>query len=74
MKPVDEPSGPREAAAAPMRSLARSLRETGWAFLGIRKSGSRNGIGALQLIAVALAALVLFVLGLIALVHGVVPD
>lgn len=64
---------PSSSAPAAARSFARSAKEIGWAFLGIRKNAGTGRIGALQLVAVAFVAVVLLVLGLIAVVHWVVP-
>lgn len=57
-------------------SLLRTAKAVGWAFLGVRKrSGYEEDLGKLSpfhVIAVALAAVALFVGGLIALVNWIV--
>jgi hypothetical protein len=56
-------------------SLLRTIKAVGWSFLGIRKrSGYEEDLGKLNpfhIIAVALVAVALFVVGLIVLVHWV---
>lgn len=56
-------------------SLLRTARAVAWSFLGIRKrSGYEEDLGKLHpfhIIAVALVAVALFVVGLIVLVHWV---
>ena len=56
-------------------SLLRTAKAVGWSFLGIRKSsGLQEDFGKLNpfaVIAVAVVAVLLFVGGLIALVHWV---
>jgi hypothetical protein len=58
-------------------SLVRTVKAVAWAFLGIRKnSEGQSDVGTLSplhLIAVALVGVALFVGGLIALVHWIVP-
>ncbi|HVZ44542.1 MAG TPA: DUF2970 domain-containing protein [Ramlibacter sp.] len=57
-------------------SLLRTIKAVGWSFVGIRKrSEYEEDLGRLNpfaVIAVAIAAVALFVGGLIALVHWVV--
>ena len=68
-----------ENASAESRtgSLARTVKAVAWAFLGIRKNSDyQSDLGTLSpfhLIAVALVGVALFVGGLIALVHWIVP-
>ncbi len=58
-------------------SLVRTVKAVAWAFLGIRKNSDyQYDLGTLNpfhLIAVALVGAALFVGGLIALVHWIVP-
>jgi hypothetical protein len=65
------PAGSRTA------SLARTVKAVAWAFLGIRKNSDyQSDLGTLNpfhLVAVALVGVALFVGGLIALVHWIVP-
>jgi hypothetical protein len=57
-------------------SLLRTVKTVLWSFVGIRKkSGFEEDLGRanpFHIIAVALVAVVLFVVGLVALVHWVV--
>ncbi|MEY4653171.1 MAG: hypothetical protein RI884_1752 [Pseudomonadota bacterium] len=65
------------SAGARKGSLLQTVRAVAWAFLGIRKnSAGQSDLGTLSplhLIAVALVGVALFVGGLIALVHWIVP-
>ncbi|MFY7913241.1 MAG: DUF2970 domain-containing protein [Rubrivivax sp.] len=65
------------SAGARKGSLLQTVRAVAWAFLGIRKNSDyQSDLGKLNpfhLIAVALAGVALFVGGLIALVHWIVP-
>ncbi len=58
-------------------SLPQTVKAVAWAFLGIRKNSDyQSDLGQLNpfhLIAVALVGVALFVGGLIALVHWIVP-
>lgn len=64
-------------AAARKGSLPQTFKAVAWAFLGIRKNSDyQSDLGTLNpfhLIAVALVGVALFVGGLIALVHWIVP-
>ena len=67
----DLPAGARKG------SLLQTVKAVAWAFLGIRKNSDyQSDLGQLNpfhLIAVALVGVALFVGGLIALVHWIVP-
>ena len=67
----DVPAGARKG------SLPQTVKAVAWAFLGIRKNSDyQSDLGQLNpfhLIAVALVGVALFVGGLIALVHWIVP-
>ncbi len=65
------------SAGARKGSLPQTVKAVAWAFLGIRKNSDyQSDLGTLNpfhLIAVALVGVALFVGGLIALVHWIVP-
>ena len=65
------------SAGARKGSLRQTVKAVAWAFLGIRKNSDyQSDLGQLhpfQIIAVALVGVALFVGGLIALVHWIVP-
>ena len=75
----DTPVMTDDAVAAGSRkgSLPQTVKAVAWAFLGIRKNSDyQSDLGQLNpfhLIAVALVGAALFVGGLIALVHWIVP-
>ena len=63
---------------AGLGSLWRGIRMVGWSFFGVRRDEEsrqdRVQVGPLHLIAAALVGIVVFVLGLIALVNWVVAS
>ncbi len=66
-----------DSASVRKGSLLQTVRAVAWAFLGIRKNSDyQSDLGRLNpfhLIAVALLGVALFVGGLIALMHWIVP-
>ena len=71
--PTPEPGRP----AAPRKgSIWRTVQAVGWSLLGVRKDSEWQQDGAqitpLQIIVVGLVALLVFVLGLMGLVHWLV--
>ncbi|MEY4712529.1 MAG: hypothetical protein RIS88_1979, partial [Pseudomonadota bacterium] len=58
-------------------SFLRSIKMVGWSFLGIRKNSEYQqdlgSVSPFHIIVVALVGVALFVGGLIALVHWIVP-
>jgi hypothetical protein len=73
---VNDPIVRTPAGAAPRRSLWRSIRAIGWAFLGVRaESGYREDlrrVKPLHVIAGAFLAAILFVLLMAGIAHRVV--
>lgn len=75
----DTPAITDDAVAAGSRkgSLLQTVKAVAWAFLGIRKNSDYQSdlakLNPFHLIAVALVGVALFVGGLIALVHWIVP-
>lgn len=69
---TDDPSAGSRPSA-----LARTVKAVAWAFLGIRQNSAGQSdlstLNPFHLIAVALVGVALFVGGLIALVHWIVP-
>ena len=65
------------AAGSRKGSLSQTVKAVAWAFLGIRKNSDYQSdmdkLNPFHLIAVALVGVALFVGGLIALVHWIVP-
>lgn len=57
-------------------SLVRTIQAVAWSFIGIRKNSAYQEdvarLNIVHIIAVAIAAVILLVLGLVALVHWVV--
>ena len=64
---------PKPSASGQKGSVLRTVKAVAWSLLGVRKGSEWQEDGAqatpMQIIAVGLVALVLFVLGLMALVH-----
>jgi Protein of unknown function (DUF2970) len=73
-----KPGGPgaSEPAARPTVSFARSIKTVAWSFLGIRKRSEFEGdlahVNPLHVMVVAIAAVLMFVVGLIVFVNWVV--
>ena len=73
----DTPVIAETAPSSRRGSLPQTVKAVAWAFLGIRKNSDYQSdlaqIHPFHLIAVALVGVALFVGGLIALVHWIVP-
>ncbi len=69
-------SGGHCATKAPMMSFGRSIKTVAWSFLGIRKHSEYQEdlarVNPLHVIGVAIAAVLVFVVGLIFFVNWVV--
>lgn len=70
--------GPRDVASAARRkgSLLRTVKAVAWSFIGLRDGREYrqdlDRLNPIHIIAVAIAAVLVFVLGLVALVHWIV--
>ena len=69
-----DPTG--EQPAKPATSFLRSVKMVGWSFLGIRKNSEYQqdlaSVNPLHIILVAIGGVLVFVVGLVALVNWVV--